>query len=126
VAWILSARHWRWCFKRLIDAKATQQIGADRHYRSASRTTHRNESRLALVSTTASDVELRILETVERSVGRDNFRFPGSRIAGRAGTSSNAGLEQSSHPTPVQYTYPASPLKTANCESRAKDHFSGN
>lgn len=114
MAWILSARHWRWCFKRLIDAKATQQIGADRHYRSASRTTHRSESRLALVSTTASDVELRILETVERSVGRDNFRFPGSRIAAgpaphpTPGWSSGATPRQSSTPILLRHQRPPS------------------
>jgi putative transposase len=44
----------------LIDAEATQQIGADRYQRTATRTTHRNGSRTRLLSTKAGDVELKI------------------------------------------------------------------
>ena len=44
----------------LIDAEATEVIGADRYQRTASRTTHRNGSRARLLSTKAGDVELRI------------------------------------------------------------------
>jgi len=44
----------------LIEAEATQQIGAGRYERTASRTTHRNGSRGRLLSTKAGDVELRI------------------------------------------------------------------
>jgi len=44
----------------LIDAEATEVIGADRYQRTASRTTHRNGSRGRLLSTKAGDVELRI------------------------------------------------------------------
>jgi putative transposase len=44
----------------LIDAEATEVIGADRYQRTASRTTHRNGSRSRLLSTKAGDVELRI------------------------------------------------------------------
>ena len=44
----------------LIDAEATEMIGADRYQRTASRTTHRNGSRARLLSTKAGDVELRI------------------------------------------------------------------
>jgi len=44
----------------LIDAEATQQIGADRYQRSQQRTTHRNGTRARLLSTKAGDVELRI------------------------------------------------------------------
>jgi putative transposase len=51
----------------LIDAEATQQIGADRYQRSASRTTHRNGSRARLLSTKAGDVELDIPKLREGS-----------------------------------------------------------
>jgi putative transposase len=51
----------------LIDAEATQQIGADRYQRSASRTTHRNGSRARLLSTKAGDVELKIPKLREGS-----------------------------------------------------------
>jgi transposase-like protein len=51
----------------LIDAEATEVIGADRYQRSASRTTHRNGSRSRLLSTKAGDVELRIPKLRERS-----------------------------------------------------------
>jgi putative transposase len=44
----------------LIDAEATEVIGADRYQRSTSRTTHRNGTRGRLLSTKAGDVELRI------------------------------------------------------------------
>ena len=44
----------------LIDAEATEVIGAGRYERSAARTTHRNGSRARLLSTKAGDVELRI------------------------------------------------------------------
>jgi putative transposase len=51
----------------LIDAEATQRIGADRYQRSASRTTHRNGSRARLLSTKAGDVELHIPKLREGS-----------------------------------------------------------
>jgi putative transposase len=51
----------------LIDTEATQQIGAGRYERSASRTTHRNGFRERLLSTKAGDVELRIPKLREGS-----------------------------------------------------------
>ncbi len=51
----------------LIEAEATQQIGAGRYERSASRTTHRNGTRARLLSTKAGDVELRIPKLREGS-----------------------------------------------------------
>ena len=51
----------------LINADATQQIGAGRYERSASRTTHRNGSRPRLLSTKAGDVELHIPKLREGS-----------------------------------------------------------
>jgi putative transposase len=51
----------------LIDAEATEVIGADRYQRTASRTTHRNGSRGRLLSTKAGDVELRIPKLREGS-----------------------------------------------------------
>jgi putative transposase len=51
----------------LIEAEATQQIGAGRYERSAARTTHRNGSRARLLSTKAGDVELRIPKLREGS-----------------------------------------------------------
>jgi len=54
----------------LIDAEATQQIGADRYQRSASRTTHRNGSRPWRLSTKAGDVQLRIPKL------REGWLFP--------------------------------------------------
>jgi len=44
----------------LIDAEATQHIGAGRYERTDTRTAHRNGTRLRLLSTKAGDVELRI------------------------------------------------------------------
>ena len=44
----------------LIDAEATQHIGADRYQRTDTRTVHRNVTRARLLSTKAGDVELRI------------------------------------------------------------------
>jgi putative transposase len=44
----------------LIDAEATEVIGADRYQRSQQRTTHRNGSRSRLLSTKAGDVDLKI------------------------------------------------------------------
>jgi putative transposase len=44
----------------LIDAEATQRIGARPYERTQTRTTHRNGSRSRLLSTKAGDVELRI------------------------------------------------------------------
>jgi putative transposase len=44
----------------LIDAEATEVIGADRYQRTTTRTTHRNGTRARLLSTKAGDVELRI------------------------------------------------------------------
>jgi transposase-like protein len=51
----------------LIDAEATEVIGADRYQRTASRTTHRNGSRTRLLSTKAGDVELKIPKLREGS-----------------------------------------------------------
>jgi putative transposase len=51
----------------LIEAEATQQIGADRYERSASRSTHRNGTRARLLSTKAGDVELKIPKLREGS-----------------------------------------------------------
>jgi hypothetical protein len=42
----------------LIEAEATEVIGADRYQRSAGRTTHRNGTRARLLSTKAGDVQL--------------------------------------------------------------------
>jgi putative transposase len=52
----------------LIDAEATEVIGAGRYERSAARTTHRNGSRARLLSTKAGDVELRIPKLREGSL----------------------------------------------------------
>jgi transposase-like protein len=49
----------------LIDAEATQHLGARPHERSEQRTTHRNGSRSRLRSTKADDVELRIPKRIE-------------------------------------------------------------
>ena len=51
----------------LIDAEATEVIGAGRYERSATRTTHRNGSRTRLLSTKAGDVELKIPKLREGS-----------------------------------------------------------
>src|ERR671919_1756276 len=51
----------------LIDAEATQHIGARPYERSASRTAHRNGTRARLLSTKAGDVELRIPKLREGS-----------------------------------------------------------
>jgi transposase-like protein len=44
----------------LIDAEATEVIGADRYQRSQQRTNHRNGFRSRLLSTKAGDVDLKI------------------------------------------------------------------
>jgi len=51
----------------LIDAEATQHIGADRYERTEQRTTHRNGTRTRLLSTKAGDVQLRIPKLREGS-----------------------------------------------------------
>jgi putative transposase len=51
----------------LIDAEATQQIGAGRYERTQTRTAHRNGTRARLLSTKAGDVELRIPKLREGS-----------------------------------------------------------
>jgi putative transposase len=51
----------------LIDAEATEVIGADRYQRSQQRTTHRNGSRSRLLSTKAGDVDLKIPKLREGS-----------------------------------------------------------
>jgi putative transposase len=51
----------------LIEAEATQQIGASRYERTETRTTHRNGTRPRLLSTKAGDVELRIPKLREGS-----------------------------------------------------------
>jgi putative transposase len=52
----------------LIDAEATQQIGARPDERSEQRTAHRNSTRSRLLSTKAGDVELRIPKLAMRPV----------------------------------------------------------
>ena len=47
-------------FQELIEAEATEQIGAERHERTATRTTRRNGSRPRTLSTKAGDLALRI------------------------------------------------------------------
>jgi hypothetical protein len=54
----------------LIDAEATQHIGARPYERSEQRTTHRNGTRSRLLSTKAGDVELRIPKLAMRCVKR--------------------------------------------------------
>ena len=44
----------------LVDAEATAHIGADRHERSATRTTQRNGTRGKIVATTAGDLTIKI------------------------------------------------------------------
>jgi putative transposase len=51
----------------LIEAEATQHIGADRDERTEQRTTHRNGARTRLLSTKAGAVELRIPKLREGS-----------------------------------------------------------
>jgi transposase-like protein len=53
--------------QELIEAEATQAIGAGRYERTDERTTHRNGSRTRLLSTKAGDVELRIPKLREGS-----------------------------------------------------------
>ena len=50
----------RMVMQELIEAEATERIGADRYERTESRTTERNGSRARLLATQAGDVELRI------------------------------------------------------------------
>ena len=52
----------------LIDAEATEVIGAGRYEPSAARTTHRNGTRARLLSTKAGDVELKIPKLAIRCV----------------------------------------------------------
>jgi transposase-like protein len=54
----------------LIEAEATQHIGARPYERSEQRTAHRNGSRSRLLSTKAGDVELRIPKLAMRCVKR--------------------------------------------------------
>jgi putative transposase len=51
----------------LIDAEATQHIGADRYERTNTRTAHRNGAWARLLSTKARDVELTIPKLREGS-----------------------------------------------------------
>ena len=51
----------------LIDAEATEMIGAGRDQRATSRTTHRNGTRPRLLSTKAGDVDLKIPKLREGS-----------------------------------------------------------
>jgi hypothetical protein len=46
--------------QQLIDAEATERIGAGRYERSPARTTQRNGSRATTVATTAGDIEVQI------------------------------------------------------------------
>ena len=50
----------QWALQQLIDAEATEKIGADPWERSAERTTHRNGSRPKVLSTKAGDLQLAI------------------------------------------------------------------
>jgi transposase-like protein len=50
----------QWALQQLIDAEATEQIGASPWERSVDRTTHRNGTRPKLLSTKAGDLELGI------------------------------------------------------------------
>jgi len=50
----------RMVMQELIEAEATERVGAARYQRSESRTTERNGSRDRLLGTQAGDVELRI------------------------------------------------------------------
>ena len=50
----------QWALQQLIDAEATERIGADRWERSAERVTHRNGTRPKVLSTKAGDLELAI------------------------------------------------------------------
>jgi putative transposase len=50
----------QWVLQALIEAEATEAIGAGPHERSASRTNQRNGHRLRVLSTQAGDVELKI------------------------------------------------------------------
>jgi transposase-like protein len=61
----------------LIDAEATQHIGARPYERTDTRTAHRNGTRARLLSTKAGDVELRIPKLREGSF------FPALQVPGR-------------------------------------------
>jgi transposase-like protein len=50
----------RMVMQELIEAEATEKIGADRYQRTDTRTTERNGSRDRLLATRAGDVELKI------------------------------------------------------------------
>ncbi|TDO27500.1 mutator family transposase [Kribbella sp. VKM Ac-2527] len=50
----------RMVMQELIEAEATEQVGAGRYERSESRVNERNGSRARLLATQAGDVELRI------------------------------------------------------------------
>jgi putative transposase len=65
---MLSAKRSPLVLQALIDAEATEVIGAGRYQRSASRTTHRNGSRARLLSTKAGAVELKIPKLGGRGV----------------------------------------------------------
>ena len=54
-------------FQELIDVEATEQIGAERHERSLTRTTRRNGSRPRTLSTKAGDLALKIPKLREGS-----------------------------------------------------------
>ena len=83
----------------LIDAEATQQIGADRYQRSASRTTHRNGSRARLLSTNAGDVELHIPKLREGSF------FP-AMLEPRPGSAAVSSRDRRATPASVRCPWP--------------------
>ncbi|MBX3030260.1 MAG: IS256 family transposase [Chloroflexi bacterium] len=63
----LAREAFRLVAQELIELEATQAIGAARHERTDTRTTHRNGARTRLLSTRAGDVELRIPKLREGS-----------------------------------------------------------
>jgi hypothetical protein len=77
----------------LIEAEATQHIGARPYERSEQRTAHRNGSRSRLLSTKAGDVELRIPKLAMRCVKRRLGPVSGHRgvAAQRVGLSRRLG-----------------------------------
>ena len=66
--------------QELIEAEATERIGAGRYERTETRTTERNGARPRLLATKAGDVELRIPKLRQGVVlpGRSSSRAAGS------------------------------------------------
>jgi len=67
-------------YQALIDAEATEQIGAEPHERSLTRTTRRNGTRPRKLSTKAGDVSIKIPKL------RKGSFFPPSSSAGGGST----------------------------------------